>query len=461
MLLVIALIGCNSTDMEDSAALLPLVDPKPNSLNILMIISDDLGVADVGAYGNSVVQTPNIDKLAGEGLKFERAFVPASMCSPSRAAIYTGLYPHRNGMFRNHFEARSSVQSIPHYLSKLGYRTSLVGKSHVKPYSVFPFERLEREPTVVARYLDDLKGAPFAMVIAQHHPHIPWLPNADYDPESISLPSKLVDTPETREAMARYYSSISASDTELGRYLELLDERGLRDNTVVIYLSDHGPQLPFAKFSNYEAGLKVPMIVRWPSVVEGGSHSNALVSSTDILPTLIELAGGATEVNFDGKSLVPLLKGELETHHENVYGVHSTLGLNIPDLKPYGIRSMRTERYRYIRNLHPNNLPRSLMTEPRPLMGSLKYLLQFGVWIPPGLPEYWESWLELSQQDQSAAAAIDSYLHRPAEELYDLQMDPQEQDNLAAKAEYQVLMSEMRIQLDHWMLSQGDQGIKR
>lgn len=455
LILICVLTGCGKTDVEPGKPLLPQSSAK-NRPNILLVVSDDLGYMDVGAYGNSVVQTPNIDRLASEGVQFNRAFVPASMCSPSRAALYTGLYPHRNGMSRNHYQAKQGVRSIPHYLTALGYRTALVGKSHVKPFDVFPFERVERKLDDVAQYLDSVGDSPFVMVVAQHHPHLPWLPNKTYDPSEMPLSPKLIDTPETRETMARYYSSINAADAELGAFLKLFDERGLTANTVVIYLSDHGPQFPFAKFSNYEAGLKVPLIVRWPSVINAGRQTQALVSSTDILPTIIELAGGEADLDLDGRSMMSVLIGESDHHHEAVYGTHSTLGLNIKDLKPYGIRSVRTERYRYIRNLHPQNTPRTLMSEPRKLRGSLMYLSQFGVWVPPGLPTYWKSWQALAATDDNAAAAIARYLHRPAEELYDLDNDPHEQYNLADSPEHAATLDQLRERLTQWMRQQND-----
>lgn len=449
------IVSCGQVDVEPGQPLRPSTIAR-HGPNIIIVIADDLGHADVGSYGNSVVRTPAIDRLAAEGMRFTNAFVPASMCSPSRAALYTGLYPHRNGLSRNHDHARSDVRSIPHYLTSLGYRTALAGKSHVKPFEAFPFERLERTPEDVSEFLNDVGESPFVMVVAQHHPHVPWLPNREFDPDAISLPASFVDTPETREAMARYYTSIEAGDAELDEILSLLAARDLYDQSIVIFLSDHGPQFPFAKFSNYDAGLRVPLIVRWPGVARGGSYNESLVSTVDVLPTIIEMAGGAIPPDLDGLSLVPQLRSEGGTGHEAVYGTHSTLGLNIPDLQPYGIRTARTAQYRYIRNLHPQNTPRSFISEPRPLKGSLRYLRQYGVWVPPGLPTYWQSWLDEAEKDRDAAAVVDRYLHRPAEELYDLLRDPHEQENLATDPEYVSVLDAMRENLVCWMAQQKD-----
>ena len=449
------LVSCGESDVEVGTPLYPSV-PAQGKPNFVVIVSDDLGFNDVGYGGNKVVQTPNIDRLAVEGITFTQAFVPASMCSPSRAALYTGLYPHRNGMSRNHSKAKSGVRSLPQYLPRLGYRTVLVGKSHVGPFETFPFERRERTPGDVSAFIDSVSGAPFAMVIAQHHPHVPWLPNRRFDPDEILLPANLLDTPETRDAMADYYTSVAAADAEIGALLDLLDEKGLSQRTVVMFVSDHGPQFPFAKFSNYDAGLRIPLVVRWPEGPAPGTQVDALVSTTDILPTLIEMAGGSPPPDLDGRSLVPVIRGETDVVHGAVYGTHSTLGLKIKDVAPYGIRSVRTSRYRYIRNLHPQNLPRSLITEPRPLRGSLTYLFTYGVWVPPGLPRYWESWLREARHDARAAEVVDRYLRRPAEELYDLERDPGETTNLAADAKFRPVADQMNLLLVCWMRQQGD-----
>ena len=455
---LLLLAGCGRTDVEPGQPLLPVtgVYGDVERPNIVLIIADDLGYGDVGAYGNTEIHTPNIDRLAVEGVLFTSAHVPASTCSPSRAALYTGLYPHRNGLSRNHSKSHDGIKSIPHYLARLGYRTALFGKSHVKPFEAFPFERFERHLDDVENFFDSLNGSPFAMVIAQHHPHVPWLPNDDYDPKKIKLPPKLIDTPETREALARYYSSVTAGDDELGVFLDLLDQRNLSDDTVIIFISDHGPQFPFVKFSNYEAGLKVPMVVRWPGVIKQGSKNTSMISSVDILPTLIEIAGGTAPPNIDGRSFLKQLKGSPSATHDAVFGTHSTLGLNIENLKPYGIRTIRTQQYRLIRNLHPQNTPRSFITEPRPVKGSLKYLWQYGVWVAPGLPKYWKSWLAIADSNAEAAARIDQYFNRPAVELYDIQNDPDELHNLAELPAFSAQVESLNQRLACWMRQQGD-----
>ena len=450
-----AISGCGQSDVEEGNALHPSFEANDRP-NIVLIVADDLGIEDVGSYGNEIVRTPNMDQLSSDGMRFTNAFVPASMCSPSRAALYTGLYPHRNGLSRNHYRANDDVESFPHYLTRLGYRAILTGKSHVKPFATFPFERLERDPSVVSNYIKDLDGAPFFMVVAQHHPHVPWLRNQEYDPQAIPIPEKLLDTPETREAMARYYSSITAADDELGEFLDILRDQSLDNNTVVIFMSDHGPQFPFAKFSNYDAGLHVPMIVRWPGTVDAGSTNSAMISSVDLLPTIVEIAGGKPPDGIDGASILAQLRGNETNRHDSVYATHSTLGLNIPDLEPYGIRSLRTSKYRFVRNLHPQNPPRSFISEPRPLRGSLTYLATYGVWVSPGLPTYWKSWLAMAEHEPAAAERIDQYMNRPPVELYDVSIDPSELNNLAQVPEYAVVVDQLNRELACWMKQQND-----
>ena len=410
----------------------------------------------MGYTGNAIVRTPNLDHLASQGMRLERAFVPTAMCSPSRAALYTGLYPHRNGLFRNHGAARDGTRSMPHYFSSLGYRVALAGKVHVGSPREFPFELIDLNPESIEGFIGAVAGSPFLLVVAQHFPHVPWVTNRTYDPQALKLPSKFVDTPETREAFGRYYASVTRGDAQLGSIMTLIDEKS--PDTVVVFLSDHGPQFPFMKFSNYEAGLRVPLIVRWLGGIQSGAKSDALVSSVDVLPTLIEMAGGPVPQGLDGSSFLRVLRGISAVHHDAVFGAHSTLGLESENVEPYGIRTVRTARFRYIRNLHPRNRQRTLITESRPLRGSLSYLLEFGVWVPPGRPAYWQSWERAAMHDERARNVVSAYWHRPAEELYDLEHDPEELVNLAGTAEQQPMLGQMRARLDAWMKAQADPG---
>lgn len=458
--LVLAAVGSAHASDGDASVRKPesSVPGKRGRPNILIIVADDLGYREVGGAENSPSYTPNIDRLAAQGVRFDRAFVPTAMCSPSRAALYTGLYPHRNGLFRNHSQAKGGTRSMPHYFAELGYRVALAGKVHVGPPASFPFELIDLSTRSIEKFVEADADRPFLVVAAQHYPHVPWVANRIYDEKTLRLPAKFIDTPQTREAFGRYCASVTRGDEEVGRIIALMDAKGLADSTIVVFLSDHGPQFPFMKFSNYEAGLKVPLIVRWPGIVRAGGTSHALVSSIDLLPTLIELAGGVPAADIDGRSLVRVLTGAASTHRDRVFGAHSNAGLVAVSDEPYGIRSVRTERFRYIRNLHSQNRQRTLITEARPLRGSINYLLEFGSWMSPGVPAYWQSWEQAAVTDARARGIVGAYWNRPAEELYDVKADPDEMTNLAVLPQYQNVLREMRDSLDAWMQAQGDAG---
>lgn len=458
--LAVCLAGCANPPHRESVvpALPPLTQAGPGAPNIVIIVADDLGYREVGSAGNAVIRTPNLDRLAAQGMRFDKAFVPTAMCSPSRAALYSGLYPHRNGLFRNHGQAKAGTRSMPHYFAALGYRVALAGKVHVGPPQSFPFELIDLDAESIERFLDADAAHPFVLVIAQHFPHVPWVANRIYDPETLQLPAKSVDTPQTRAAFGRYYASVTSGDEELGRIMRLMDAKGLSSSTITVFLSDHGAQFPFMKFSNYEAGLRVPLIFRWPGVIQPGASSGALVSSVDILPTLIDMAGGSAPAGLDGKSFLPVLRGASVAHRDAVFGAQSTAGLDVENADPYGIRSVRTERFRYIRNLHPGNKQKTLITEPRPLRGSIRYLMEFGAWVPPGVPAYWQSWQLAATRDEHARNIVRAYWDRPAEELYDLDADPDELSNLAGAPQHEKVLVQMRSRLDAWMRAQGDTG---
>ena len=437
--------------------LAPSGEAAPGAPNFLIVLADDLGLRNVGAYGAADARTPRMDRLAAEGRRFDRAFVPTAMCSPSRAAIYTGLYPHRNGLHPNHGSAKADVESLPHYLAPLGYRTAVAGKTHVAPMERFPFAWIDRTPEAVTAFLDEDPEHPFLLVISQNAPHTPWHDGAGFDPAQLSVPAHLIDTPELRAARAKYLSSVEASDHELGSYLDLIEARGLRESTLVIFLSDHGASFPFAKWTLYDAGLRVPMIVRWPGHVLPGTTSDAMVSSVDLLPTLVEIAGGEPPRTIDGESLLPLLHGERRTHRRLVFGAHTSRGVsNAPDA--YGIRSVRSERFHYIRNLHPNAEFTNNITEGPKLLGVIALWTTTGRWQGTGVPAFWRSWQELAEGDTAIAARVRHYQHRPAEELYELREDPAELGNLADDPAHAAALLGMRARLDEWMASQGDPG---
>lgn len=422
--------------------------PAPN---IVLILADDMACQDCGPYGSTQIRTPHLDRLASEGLTFRRAFTATAMCAPTRQQLYTGVFPVRNGAHPNHSRVKRGTRSMVHHLRDLGYRVGLLGKKHFGPPDSFPFELLTQvsAETFVTRDAQQ----PFCLVVTSNSPHLPWTEGpADYEPSSLKLPEWLVDTPETRTAYAAYFSEITAFDSEVGHWLEVLDRNRVADKTLFIATSEQGPQLPGGKWTCYDYGLKVALIARWPSVIDGGRQTDALVQYVDVVPTLIELAGGVPDTfdtglaggrdggrGFDGRSFADVLTGKTNVHHEYVFGVQTTQGIIAGS--PYPIRSVRDARYKYIRNLLPEAEFHNTVIE------------HDGA-------HYWRSWEQRASEDANAARLVQRYVKRPAEEFYDLRVDPHELNNLADAPEHRQEMLRLRSRLDEWMKQQGDLGVE-
>jgi len=421
------------------------VEPAAKNPNLVLLLSDDHGYLHAGCYGAKNLRTPRLDRLAAEGMRFTHAFTGTAMCTPSRSMLYTGLFPHRNGAHPNHSSARRGVKSMPHYLSKLGYRVALAGKRHIKPREVFPFEYMNRNN--VAQFLSEVGSKPFCLVIATNDPHTPWKKEGPYDPSKVVLPPYLLDTPETREAMARYWNSVAALDRQVGQFTTLLNKHGLEHNTLFIYAGDHGSGFPFTKWTLYDAGIRVPFIACWPGHIKPGTVSDAMVSFVDVVPTFIEAAGQEPPAGLDGRSFLPLLWGKTKEHRDVIFATHTTRGIISGSVYP--IRAIRTRTHKYIVNLNPSGEFRNIVTEGRGGRGKRKGRVR-------GPANYWRSWLELAKRDPAAARRVRLYQHRPAEELYDLTADPYELGNLAGDPAQRPLMAKLRGRLKAWMKQQND-----
>ena len=424
-----------------------------NKPNILIIVADDCTFSDLPLYGGTNVETPEIDKLASEGMIFNKAYVTMPMCSPSRTELYTGLYPISSGVNWNHAKTKKEVKSIVHYLEKEGYRTGIAGKVHVGPQEVFPFEMVDGiERNSISETADfDLenlrnfitknKSEPFCMISALVVPHIPWtVGNPSYfNPDELELPEYLADTKDTRKEFANYLAEIKVLDDQVGSILKVLKEENVSENTIVIFTSEQGAQFPFSKWTNYEMGVHTGFIVRWPKKVKGNTRTNALIQYVDVLPTLIEAVGGNIKKKFDGSSFLSILKGEENTHRKYAYFMHN----NVPEGPPYPIRSITDGTYHYIRNLKPKNLylEKHLMTR-----------------MP--LNKYWPSWIFESTTNQKIMNLVNRYMKRPFEELYFPKSDPNEMKNLAEEISLKKIKKRLSNQLDFWMKQQGDEGIK-
>jgi len=429
---------------------------KKKPFNIVLFIADDLAAEDIGPYGNEVVKTPNLDRLAGESLLFENAFASSPTCAPSRSSIYTGLMPFNHGGHGNHSGVKEGTKSLPHYLAPLDYRVAIAGKYHVGPEENFPFERIlntnvpepgfENSPGLhydlnmlpVDNWLSEQKQEePFLLVVADHSPHVIWPEDSQYDPDEIDIPQRHIDTRETRVSRTRYYQDITKMDKNVGSLLNSLKKHGMEEHTIVVFISDQGPQWAFGKWSLYDYGIQSPMLVRWPGTIKTNTTTKALVSLVDLLPTFVEIAGGEGPKNIDGKSFLPLLTGDRDSHREVVFGSHTGDG----QMNRSPSRMLRTERYKYILNLAPEILYTTHMDRAKDHDGGR---------------EYWDSWREKSFTDAHAKSVLWRYHHHPKEELYDVIADPQEFHNLANNPKYYQIKEGFQKQMKTWREEQGD-----
>ena len=424
--------------------------------NILIILADDLHWRDLGATGNADIYSPNIDQLAQDGMRLEGFFASSAVCSPLRHALYTGLYPFRSGAYPNHTMVDPETRSVFHHLKDLGYRVGLRGKQHISPAVAFPFEDLSTRDNIdeAADFINRDKQQPWFMVFASNHPHSPWHsgPRELYDAEKLTLPSWLHDNEVTRNALADYYAEVSALDEQVGSLLEIIDAAGQVSETIVWFFSEQGSQMPYGgKWSLYDNGIRVAGFVRWPGRITSGSSTDALLQYIDVAPTLVEIAGGNPQESdtghagtknggrgFDGRSFLPVLDRERGTHRQYVFSQHTTVGV-FGYQEPYPSRAVRDERYKLIRNLASDN--------------------EFWINGIHKKPVY-KSWQEDSKKNPGLAQYVEFLSHRPAAELYDVENDPFEQNNLAGHSEYYEVESRLAKALNKWMQQQGDLGLE-
>lgn len=415
--------------------------------NLVFFLADDLTNWDIACYGSVDSKTPNIDKLGQQGIKFQRCYQAAPMCSPTRHNIFTGLYPVKTGAYPNHTFAKEGTKSIVHYLKPLGYRVAQAGKRHINSKKVFPFEYLgaDRNPDFnkVEGFLKDVKSSkePFALMLCSNEPHDPWDKGdaSQYNPEEITLPPHYVDTKETREAFCRYLAEINYLDGQVGRALELLEKYDFDENTLFVFASEQGNVFPFAKWTLYEAGVKSALIARMPKLIKAGTESEAIVDYSDILPTFIELAGDKAPSELDGESLVPLFNGKRKKVKDYSYSLQTTRGItNGSDY--YGIRSIVSEDFRYIWNITPEVEYKNIENNGNKVT------------------DWYKSWAKAAQTDETAKNIVRKNSFRPKEELYNIKNDKWCLVNLAANEEYAEVIKELKQELLKWMDECGDKG---
>ena len=416
--------------------------------SVLLLIADDWSRI-AGCYGDPVVRTPHIDAVAARGTVFDLAFCGSPSCAVSRATILTGLHSHTHGQYGHchgihGFRTREDVQSLPRVLGPRGVHSACIGKKHVEPSSVYPFDVSDQEPLTspgaqaraVSRFLGETRGAPFYLHVAPAYPHRmsagfgldahrEEFPDTRYDPDTVPVPLFLPDHPDVRKDLAEYYGAVSRYDHCVGQVLEALEASGRADETLVIILTDHGMPFPGAKASSFDSGHHCPLIVARPEQAKRGTRSQALVSWVDIFPTVLEWCGiekSAWPGELQGRSLVPILEQEHPEGWDETYFSHCFH--EVTNYFPY--RVLRGRRYKYVRNLAYE------LSQPFPtdLFRSL-------------------SWAAVRREgiENLGRRSRQNVVHRAREELFDLEADPAESVNRVEDPGLANVLAAMRAKL--------------
>ena len=426
--------------------------------NILLIISEDNG-QHIGCYGDPYAQTPHIDKLASEGVRFENMYATQAVCSPGRASILTGLYPHQNGQFglaTHKYALYDEFPNMPRLLKNEGYRTGLIGKLHINPEDAFPYDlwwnpgefisfanRDVRKMAEVAGEFMKSSDEPFFLQISFPDAHLPFhrqqfgVPEQPQEGKDVEpLPFVGIDTPRLREETADYYNCMSRLDTGIGLVLEQLRALGKTENTLVIFTTDHGAQFSRGKTSSYEGGLRIPLIVRCPGIGLEGHTRDELISQIDILPTVTDILGIACPTGVTGASFAPLLKGQKTEWRTHLYAEWGSGGV----VTYFPQRCVRDGRYKLIANL----------LQDRPSPSAQGYSDTTPRWTSGATQE------EISGADKRMRAAYELYERPPEYELYDLQNDPWEFENLSNNRAYRDILQALKNRLETWQKETND-----
>jgi len=409
--------------------------------NFVIFVADDMAWDDCGAYGHPAIHTPHIDRLAREGMRFDQAWLTCSSCSPSRCSMLTGRYPHATGAGELHLPLPADQVLLTTPLREAGFWTASVGKWHLGNAAIAQMDLVKQGggPSGCEFWVpvlqDRPRDKPFFLWLAAVDPHRGYSPNT-FDPphsgDAAVVPPYLPDCPETRRDLAMYYDEIARLDSFVGKVLEELQRQEVLEDTFILFLSDNGRPFPRCKTTVYDSGVKTPFIVRYPRLVQAGSSTDRLVSTVDIAPTVLSLAGLEPLPSFQGVSFVPLLRNATATVRKYAFAEH-----NWHDYAALE-RGVRSERYNYIRNWRPD-LPG---TPPADAVRS---------------PTYEEMQRRQKAGELPARQATCFATPRPVEELYDTQADPHALNNLADDAEYAEVLQELRAALVEWQRKVGDQ----
>ncbi len=436
--------------------------------NLLLILSDDHAAEFLGANGNPVIRTPNLDRFASQGMRCTRMFTAAPQCVPSRAAFLTGRSPVAVRMGRFTAPLPPDVRTFAEPLREAGYFTGVCRRMYhldgaaggrvsgpiYRKHGLQTFRRRldyvdisgpGQTEARVNEFLDRKPaGKPFFLWVNFNDPHYPWDRDAipqPHDRSRLPIPRYLPDLPGVREDLGRYYDEIARMDGEFQSVLDILERRGLAENTLVLFLGDNGFPFPHGKGTLYDPGLNVPCLARWPGRIRPGSVSDTLLSGEDPGPTFLEAAGLPAPREMSGRSFLPLLRGQAHNARQHVFAARLTHGsrpfkegttTHTFDLS----RAVRSSRYKLIYNCTPH----------------MKY---------SPVDSYTErSWLEMTDEHYWGRLdpALDRayYGARPVLELYDLESDPAELNNLAGRPELRAIERQLLEALQEKMILDWD-----
>lgn len=427
--------------------------------NLLLITVDDMNADSVGVFGADVAgATPNIDQLAREGMRFELAHVQVANCMPSRNVMWSGLYPQSNKIVGFYQVADPGYMTLPDFARKAGYFTGIRHKlKDSSPYSPYQWDAIlndlsspfnKKDPasyglsTAAGIRSAKLAGKPFCLLINIADPHLPFfgfnrkgkaiddafVPSRVYRAEDVTVPGFLPDDPVVREELAHYYSSVRRADDAVGQVLLALEQSGEADNTLVIFLSDHGMPFPFVKTQLYHQSTRTPLIARWPKEVKADSvDSEHMVSAVDILPTLLDAIGAEVPATLEGRSFLRLLEGGHQAGRDRVFKVYieNASGQRAP------MRAVETAQFLYVFNPWSNG--------KRSLFSATNNTNTYGRMV------------QLAEEDAAVAARMHLLAHRVPEEFYDVRKDPDCLVNLIDDPDYQAEIERYRAMLADWL----------